>query len=164
MPKKIIEDLASLESLVAKPLNLPKVNLEEKDEETPDESPVISNIPDDTEDEEEPKTIQKSKKPRSDKQIAAFAKIIELRNQRRNERALIRETEQAKAKEELKEKIMKKAVSIKKKQIKQQIALDDISSDDEPIESIKKKVVASKAKQINVTKEPVKEIPKYIFV
>lgn len=148
MPKKIIEDVASLESL------------EEKEEETP----VMSNIPDDTEDEEEPKTIQKSKKPRSDKQIAAFAKVIEKRQEKRNERALIRETEQAKAKAELEEKVMKKAVSIKKKQIKQQIALDDISSDDEAIESIKKKVVASKAKQLTVTKEPVKEIPKYIFV
>ena len=148
MPKKIIEELASLESL------------DEKEEETP----VMSNIPDDTEDEEEPKTIQKSKKPRSDKQIAAFAKVIEKRQEKRNERALIRETEQAKAKAELEEKVMKKAVSIKKKQIKQQIALDDISSDDEAIESIKKKVVASKAKKLNVTKEPVKEIPKYIFV
>jgi hypothetical protein len=55
---------------------------------------------------------------------------------------------------------MKKAISIKKKQIKQQIALDDISSDDEPIESIKKKVVASKVKQL----KEVVVTPKYIFV
>jgi hypothetical protein len=141
MPKKNIETLESLESLeekeeeVAKQLTLPKVKLEE---------PVISDIPDDTDEEEEPKTIQKSKKPRSVKQIEAFAKVIEKRQEKRNERAQIRETEQAKAKEQLKEKIMKKAISIKKKEIKQQIALDEISSDDEPIESIKKKVVASK--------------------
>jgi hypothetical protein len=137
------------------------VPLEEK------ETPVISDIPDDTDEEEEPKTIEKSKKPRSVKQIEAFAKVIEKRQEKRNERALLREKEQAKAKEELKEKIMKKAVSIKKKQIKQQIALDDISSDDEPIESIKKKVVASKVKQLNIAKTPVKEVvvtPKYIFV
>jgi hypothetical protein len=150
MPKKILETLETLESL------------EEKEEE---EAPVISDIPDDTDEDEEPTTIQKSKKPRSAKQIAAFAKVIEIRSQRRNERAQIRETEQAKAKAELQEKIMKKAVSIKKKQIKEQIALDQISSDDEPIESIKKKVVASKVKVL--TKTAVKEVvvvPKYIFV
>jgi hypothetical protein len=89
--------------------------------------------------------------------------VIEKRQEKRNERALIRETEQAKAKEELREKIMKKAVSIKKKQIKQQIALDDISSDDEPIESIKKKVAASKAKQINIAKVRVTDTKPNLF-
>jgi hypothetical protein len=87
--------------------------------------------------------------------------VIEKRHEKRKERALIRETEQAKAKEELREKIMKKAVSIKK--IKQQIALDDISSDDEPIESIKKKVAASKAKQINIAKVRVTDTKPNLF-
>ena len=40
---------------------------------------------------------------------------------------------------ELEEKIVKKAVSIKKKQLKQQIALDAISDDDTPIEELKVK-------------------------
>ena len=41
---------------------------------------------------------------------------------------------------ELEKKILKKAVSIKKKEIKKQIALDDVSSDDESITEIKKKI------------------------
>jgi hypothetical protein len=163
MPKKNIETLEDFGKNQKINRNGNAVSLETL--ESLEEAPVISDIPDDTDEEEEPKTIQKSKIPRSVKQIEAFAKVIEKRQEKRNERAQIREKEQAKAKEELKEKIMKKAISIKKKQIKQQIALDDISSDDEPIESIKKKVVASKAKVL--AKTPLKEVvvtPKYLFV
>jgi hypothetical protein len=79
--------------------------------------------------EEEPQTIQKSKRPRTEKQKEAFAKIIEKRTQAHQARAEPRE-EAIIVKAEI-EKLLKKAVSIKKKQIKKQIALDDISIDDE---------------------------------
>ena len=54
-----------------------------------EEEPVISVIPSESEPEEEKKTIQKSKKPRSQAQIDAFAKVIEKRTEKRQERAVI---------------------------------------------------------------------------
>ena len=54
-----------------------------------EEEPVISDIPSESEPEEEKKTIQKSKKPRSQAQIDAFAKVIEKRTEKRQERAVI---------------------------------------------------------------------------
>lgn len=55
-----------------------------------------------------------------------------------------REAEEAERKRQLEEKVVSKAISIKKKQLKQEIALDDISDDDTPIEEIKQKVIAKK--------------------
>ncbi len=57
----------------------------------------------------------------------------------------------------LEDKILKKAVSIKKKEIKRQAALDDISDDDTPMEKIKE--IATKRNH-----PPAQEKPKYIFV
>lgn len=57
MPKKIVE---KLEPLV-------------------EEVPVMVDIPEESEVEEEPKLIQKSKKPKTQAQIDAFAKVIEKR-------------------------------------------------------------------------------------
>lgn len=152
MPKQIIE---TLETLSAKQLDLKE----------DDEEPVLSAIPDDSESEDdEPKTIQKSKRPRTDKQIAAFAKVIEKRTEQRQIRAKNREKEAAEKKKELEQKILKKAISIKKKEIKRELAIDEISSDDEPIESIKKKVVVSKAVKVATVAKVVPPIPKYIFV
>ena len=93
--KKIIEKLESLE---------------EKEEEVPE----IGDIPSESEHEEETKTIQKSKKPRTQAQIDAFAKVIEKRTEKRQERAVNREKEAIVKKKELEEKILKKAISIKK--------------------------------------------------
>ena len=55
----------------------------------------------------------------------------------------------------LEAKIVKKAISIKKRQIKKEAALDEVSDDDTPIQKIKE--IASKIKQ------PV-ELPKYLYV
>ena len=90
------------------------------------------------------KEIQARKKPRTEKQIEAFKKVLEKRNENRKARAEEREKIAEEEKVVLEEKIMKKAVSIKKKQIKKQIVLDDISDDDEPMEEIKQKIVKSK--------------------
>lgn len=57
----------------------------------------------------------------------------------------------------LEEKIIKKAVSIKKKEIKRQAALDDISDDDTPMEKIKQ--IATKQNH-----PPAPQQPKYIFI
>ena len=64
-------------------------SLEEKEEEVPE----IGDIPSESEPEEEKKTIQKSKKPRTQAQIDAFAKVIEKRTEKRQERAVNREKE-----------------------------------------------------------------------
>ena len=127
-----------------------------------EEEPVIADIPSESEPEEVP-TIQKSKKPRTQAQIDAFAKVIEKRTEKRQERATNREKEAIVKKKELEEKILKKAISIKKKEIKKQIALDEVSSDDESVTEIKKKVVASKAKVVK-EKVVVPVVPKYVYV
>ena len=147
--KKIIEKLESL--------------VEEEEE------PVIADIPSESEPEEVP-TIQKSKKPRTQAQIDAFAKVIEKRTENRKMRADNREKEAIIVKAELEKKILKKASSIKKKQIKQQIALDDISSDDESDTEVKKKLtqfkrsVVEKVMKSVVPAVQVPVIPKYRFV
>lgn len=101
----------------------------------------------DTISDSENQSIQKPKKPRSEKQIIAFNLILEKRNKNREDRKLLREQEMEREKELTEAKIMKKAVSLKKKQIKKQLVLDDISDDDEPIEELKKKIVKSEIKK-----------------
>jgi hypothetical protein len=85
--------------------------------------------------------IQKPKKPRTEKQIIAFNLVLEKRNENRRQRALAREKEEDEEKKAIEEKIIKKAQSIKKKQIKKELVLDNISDDDEPVENIKKRIM-----------------------
>lgn len=87
-----------------------------------------------------------------------------------------READEAERKRQLEEKVVSKAISIKKKQLKQEIALDDISDDDTPIEEIKQKVVAKKQTVPQVKQStprvqeptppppPVKAKPTFIFM
>lgn len=146
-----------------------------------EEVPVIADIPDESE-EEEPQTIQKSKRPRTEKQKEAFLGVLQKRTEARALRAENRERE-AKEKAEtdakealerkklLEKKIVKKANIIAKKELKKHIALDDISSDeDESDTEVKKKLVEFKRKVVEkvmktvVPAVPVPEVPKYIFV
>ena len=69
-----------------------------------EEEPIIADIPDSEPEEEETKTIQKSKRPRTDKQKEAFAKIVDRRTQARQARAEAREKEAIIVKAEKKEK------------------------------------------------------------
>lgn len=101
--------------------------------------------------------------------------ILALRNEEKKAQRLLEEAER---KRQLEEKVVSKAISIKKKQLKHEIALDDISDDDTPIEEIKQKVVAKKQAQstpraqptpreapINaVPTIPVKAKPSFIFM
>ena len=134
---------------------MPKKDLEVLQDKV---DPVVDDIPEPA---EETKSIQKSKKPRTQAQIDAFAKVIEKREANRKMRAEARNEDAIVKKVELEQKIVKKAISIKKKEIKKQIILDEVSSDDESIEEIKKKIVASK-KVVSKTVKP--EPPKYIFL
>ena len=113
------------------------------------------------ESENDASSIEAPKKPRTDKQKAAFQKVLETRDANRRARAEARAATQEADKALLEEKIVKKAVSIKKKQIKRQIALEDISDDDEPIEDIKKKLAARprvRAAPAPAAPEPIKII------
>lgn len=90
---------------------------------------------------------KKGNNVRTEKQVAAFEKVKEIRDQKRKERAELREVQKEELKKVIEEKVVKKAISIKKKQIKQQAALDEISDDETPIEQIKKIVARPKPVQ-----------------
>ena len=112
--------------------------------------------------------ITKAKKPRSQKQIDAFAKALEIKKEKAIARKTERDLNAGLEKVKLEEKIVKKAVAIKKKQIKKQIALDDISDDDTSLEEIKKivkKFPAKKEQEEEVELPPPRrrEPPKYLF-
>ena len=131
MPKKIIESLEVLDILE------PAEEAIEEDEITPPVKPV------------KVKPIKEDKRKtsvRTVKQIEAFAKVQEIRQVNRDGRAKDKIIQLDELKKENEAKIIKKAISIKKKQIKKQIILDEVSDDDEPIELIKDKIMKSNMK------------------
>lgn len=84
--------------------------------------------------------ITKQKKPRTEKQLQAFEKTKAIRDAnfvKRKEERLKQEQEEKRI---IEAKLIKKAISLKKKQIKKQSVLDEISDDDTPIEKIKELV------------------------
>ena len=93
---------------------------------------------------------KKVKKPRSEKQIEAFKKAQAKRDENR-----------AKQKEEskkvLEEKVVQKAMSIKKKQIKKMKVLEDISDDETPIEQIRQiqRSITPVKPQVALLKQPI---------
>lgn len=83
--------------------------------------------------------ILKIKKPRSEAQIAAFKNTLMIRQQKRDERKEIKMKNQELRTLDVEKKIVKKAMSIKKKEILQDLVLDDVEEDNEiPIEIVKK--------------------------
>lgn len=115
-----------------------------------------------------PKDPDAPKKPRTEKQIAAWALVVakreENRNKRMNESANEKKLydehlEQVKlsTKQKMENKIVNKAISIKKKAIRKEQLLDDISDDETPIEEIKQMVTRQKrTKPVSVPAVPVK--------
>lgn len=91
-----------------------------------------------------PKDPDAPKKERTPKQIEAWNKALKARQAKRDERAKEKEmlkevvAEQKKiAKKKVEDKVVKKAISIKKKQIKTEEVLDEISDDETPYEEVK---------------------------
>ena len=82
----------------------------------------------------------KIKKPRSEKQIAAFLLVRQKRDENRVARLKTKEDDAVVQKAQIEEKIVKKAVSIRKKQIVREAVLDEISDEDIPVEIVKKLV------------------------
>jgi hypothetical protein len=82
----------------------------------------------------------KVKKPRTPKQLEAFERAKAIRDanaKKRKEDAEMRAEQERKI---IEEKLVKKAIALKKKQIKKQAILDSISDDDTPLEVIKKSI------------------------
>jgi len=105
----------------------------------------------------------KIKRERSQKQIETTQKMIE----KRNANVLINKEKKAQEdalkKKEIEEKIVKKALAIKRREIKAKAIIESIPDDDTPIEEIKKiatKIAVSKA-TVGKALEP--EPPKTIF-
>jgi len=107
---------------------------------------ILTNDSSDSEIEVKPKTVKVDKRTlakganRSEKQIEACKKMMEKRREKQAERKVVKDAEAEVFKKELEEKIVSKAVSIKKKQIKKKAILETISDDDEAIESVMAKV------------------------
>lgn len=81
----------------------------------------------------------KKKKVRTAAQIAAFEKCLDIKKTNAAKRLADAKKLAAFEKAALEEKVVSKALSIKKKQIKKQAALDELSDDDTPIEAVKAK-------------------------
>jgi hypothetical protein len=119
---------------------------------------------------ETPKAIPKKKRVPSDKQLEVLRIAREKLAIKQKEKIVKKKLEQEAMEQEvqrrlneyktgLEDKIVKKAISIKKKQIKKEAVLDEISDDETPMEAIKQ--IAKKKKQLI---PPVDDKPKYIFV
>ena len=97
-------------------------------------------VSDDEEEEEEvtPKPVSRAgAKPRTEAQKLAFERCKKQREANAKKRAEDAKKLMEYEKKALEEKLIAKAVSLKKKQIKKQVILDEISDDDTPIEKVK---------------------------
>jgi len=126
-------------------------------------------------DKKDTKKEVKEKKPRTAKQIEAFEKARETREKNALARKEMRDEEAIAIRKQVEDKLVKKAIAVKKKQIKQQAVLDEISDDDTPLEEVEKIATRSVTKtrlKREVTKEfpapppPAQEpvTPKYYFL
>lgn len=101
----------------------------------------------------------KPKKVATEKQLEAMRLGREKRDQQIKLRREAEEQEKAIQKKLLEDKIVKKAISIKKKEIKKSTLLDEISDDDTPIEEIKTAIKAKPIPKQVVTQAPPKAQP-----
>jgi hypothetical protein len=104
----------------------------------------------------------KKHRVRSEKQKEATEKMIAKLKENNELKKQKKQEEELRIKKELEDKIVKKAISIKKKQIKQQQILDAISDDETSIESIKK-IIKKPIVKNHPPKEEI-EKPKFIFI
>jgi hypothetical protein len=130
-------DVDTLEELVAVE---PKVKINKK----PALKVVIKAPPVDEEpaSEEEEEAAPAKKRVRTPAQIKAFARCLDIKKEKAAKRLADAKKLAAFEKAALEEKVVSKAISIKKKQIKKQSALDEISDDDSSIEAVKAKAKA----------------------
>jgi len=117
------------------------------------------------------KTIKK-KRVLSEKQLNVLALAREKLKEKTKERQIQKRLEQEAIEDEvqkrlneyktgLEQKVVRKAISIKKKQIKKEALLEEISDDETPIQKIKE---IAKKKNHPAPQPPVSTKPQYIFV
>jgi hypothetical protein len=104
------------------------------------------------------KTAVKEKKPRTAKQIEAFEKARHTREKNALARKQSRDEEAIAIRKQVEDKLVKKAIAVKKKQIKQEAILDEISDDDTPLEEVEKIATRSVAKT-RLKREVAKDFP-----
>jgi len=139
--------------------------LESEDVEEPEDL-GIQRGKEDIEVAQKTESITKVKKPRTEAQLKAFEKARENARLNAEKRKAERETKALEVRKEVEEKLVKKAISIKKKQIKQQAVLDEISDDDTPLVEIQKivKQLPAKTRSKTALELPAKNEPSpYIF-
>lgn len=103
------------------------------------------------EEESQPDIIEKVKKARSQKQIDAFIAVRAKRDENRKGRAEVRVKDAEIRTKIVEEKIVKKALAIKKKQILRDFEIDSITDDDDiPVEMVKKIMTKYKRKPVAV--------------
>ena len=148
----------SRQELLRQLQELENENVEDLEEPTPPDA-VINNPPP-TPNDSIDGLVQAPRKPRTAKQIEAFEKAKAIRDAnyaKRKEEAQIKAEMERKI---LEEKLVKKAIAVKKKQIKQQKILDDIPSDDDvPVQKTKisdpvKKITPSPVVPLKVPPPP----------
>ena len=117
-----------------------KMELEELEKILPEPE---QNIEDASDDDDAVVEVQKKPtRPRTAKQIEQFKKVVENKMKNAAERKLKAELKADVDKQELEQKLVKKAIAVKKKQIKKEKIIDDISSgeeDDQVIQKMKPK-------------------------
>jgi hypothetical protein len=105
--------------------------------------------------------VKKPRPPKSALQMASVEKMIAAKKRNAEIRAIARGMEELENKKILEEKVVKKAIAIKKKQIKKEKIIEEISDDDEPIENIRK--MASKQRVVEKIVY-VENKPRFTFV
>ena len=104
-------------------------------------------VKEESDDDESVLEIQKKPtRPRTAKQIEQFKKVVENKMKNASERKKQAEIKADADKIELEDKLVKKAIAVKKKQIKKQKIIDDISSDEEEGDQVIQKMKPVKAK------------------
>ena len=109
-------------------------------------------------DKKDTKKEVKEKKPRTAKQIEAFEKARQTREKNALARKQSRDEEAIAIRKQVEDKLVKKAIAVKKKQIKQQAVLDEISDDDTPLDEVEKIATRSVAKT-RLKREVAKDFP-----
>tara|TARA_R110002126_G_scaffold10041_3_gene44949 strand:+ start:2080 stop:2553 length:474 start_codon:yes stop_codon:yes gene_type:complete len=115
---------------------------------------------------EKKETITKAKKPRTEAQMKAFEKARENARLNAEKRKAEREAKALEERKIVEDKLVKKAIALKKKQIKKAAVLDEISDDETPmveIEKIVKQLPAKKGKGIVELPSVEKKPNPYIF-
>ena len=112
------------------------------------------------------RSVPKVKRERTEKQKEHFARLSELNKKRYEEKRLIKEEEEAKRKRELEKKIIDKAIKIKKKIIKKEMLLEELSDDETPIQKPKAKQSepVKKERSAPIQTEPPKYVSKFNYV